>query len=149
MPDKLETKLSRAWKLRGMTSAFDRCLTCRADVLLGDEIMINVRKLRVLQRKGDAMERQKVVEKTRKYLASVGDRIKTVATKETTRRQLWQYVSEFTGNKMEGEKLERVYHKIKSGKASAAAVHSIGAGTSGAPSIYSSMQNISATCLLT
>ena len=32
---------------------------------------------------------------------------------------------------MEGEKLERVYHKIKSGKASAAAVHSIGAGTSG------------------
>ena len=32
---------------------------------------------------------------------------------------------------MEGEKLERVYHKIKSGKASAAAVHSIGAGNSG------------------
>lgn len=32
---------------------------------------------------------------------------------------------------MEGEKLERVYQKIKSGKASAAAVHSIGAGTSG------------------
>lgn len=42
-----------------------------------------------------------------------------------------QFVSEFTGNKMEGEKLERVYHKIKSGKASAAAVHSIGAGNSG------------------
>lgn len=42
-----------------------------------------------------------------------------------------QFVSEFTGNKMEGEKLERVYHKIKSGKATAAAVHSIGAGTSG------------------
>ena len=42
-----------------------------------------------------------------------------------------QFVSEFTGNKMEGEKLERVYQKIKSGKASAAAVHSIGAGTSG------------------
>lgn len=52
--------------------------------------MINVRKLRVLQRKGDAMERQKVVEKTRKYLASVGDRIKAVATQERTRRQIWQ-----------------------------------------------------------
>ena len=46
-------------------------------------------------------------------------------------------MSEFTGNKMEGEKLERVYHKIKSGKASAAAVHSIGAGTSGVPSTAS------------
>ncbi len=32
---------------------------------------------------------------------------------------------------MEGEKLERVYLKIKSGKASAAAVHSIGAGIDG------------------
>ena len=59
-------------------------------MLLGDDIMINVRKLRVLQRKGDAMERQKVVEKSRKYLASVGDRIKTVATQEKTRRQIWQ-----------------------------------------------------------
>ena len=64
--------------------------TCRPDILLGDEIMINVRKLRVLQRKGDAMERQKVVEKTRKYLGSVGDRIKAVATQERTRRQIWQ-----------------------------------------------------------
>ena len=58
--------------------------------MLGDDIMINVRKLRVLQRKGDAMERQKVVEKTRKYLASVGDRIKAVATQERKRRDLWQ-----------------------------------------------------------
>lgn len=42
-----------------------------------------------------------------------------------------QFVSRFTENKMDGEKLERVYHKIKTGKATAAAVHSIGAGTSG------------------
>lgn len=73
-----------------MTSDIESALGLRPDALLGEDIMINVRKLRVLQRKGDAMERQKVVEKTRKYLASVGDRIKSVATKEPTRRQLWQ-----------------------------------------------------------
>ena len=44
-----------------------------------------------------------------------------------------QYVSKFTENSMDGEKLERVYHKIKSGKASAATVHSTGAGTHGEP----------------
>lgn len=63
---------------------------CRPELLLGEDIMINVKKLRVLQRKGDEMERQKVVEKTRKYLASVGDRIKAVATQERTRRLIWQ-----------------------------------------------------------
>jgi hypothetical protein len=59
-------------------------------VLLGEDTMINVRKLRVLQRKGEEMERQKVVEKTRKYLASVGDRIKAIATQEHTRREIWK-----------------------------------------------------------
>ena len=44
-----------------------------------------------------------------------------------------QYVSKFTENSMDGEKLERVYHRIKSGKASAATVHSTGAGTHGEP----------------
>lgn len=34
---------------------------------------------------------------------------------------------------MDGEKLERVFQKIKAGKASAAAVHSTGIGTDGAP----------------
>ena len=52
--------------------------------------MINVRKLRVLQRKGEEMERQKVVEKTRKYLQSVGDRIKEVAADEPQRRDIWK-----------------------------------------------------------
>lgn len=52
--------------------------------------MINVKKLRVLQRKGDEMERQKVVEKTRKYLASVGDRIQAVAPNDRIRRLIWQ-----------------------------------------------------------
>ena len=65
-------------------------MDCRPELLLGEDIMINVKKLRVLQRKGDEMERQKVVEKTRKYLASVGDRIKAVATQERTRGRLWE-----------------------------------------------------------
>ena len=52
--------------------------------------MINVRKLRVLQRKGEDMDRQKVVEKTRKYLQSVGDRIKEVAADEPQRRDIWK-----------------------------------------------------------
>ena len=42
-----------------------------------------------------------------------------------------QFISRFTENRMDGEKLEKVYLKIKAGKASNAAVHSIGAGTSG------------------
>lgn len=63
---------------------------CRPEVSLGEDTMVNVKKLRVLQRKGDEMGRQKVVEKTRKYLASVGDRIKAVATQERTRKSLWQ-----------------------------------------------------------
>ena len=57
--------------------------------------MINVRKLRVLQRKGEEMERQKVVEKTRKYLQSVGDRIKEVAADEPQRREIWKASSSF------------------------------------------------------
>ena len=42
-----------------------------------------------------------------------------------------QFVSRFTENKMDGEKLERVFQKIKAGKASAAAVHSTGIGNDG------------------
>lgn len=52
--------------------------------------MINVKKLRVLQRKGDEMERQKVVEKTRKYLVSVGERIRAISTADRMRKKLWQ-----------------------------------------------------------
>lgn len=62
----------------------------RPELLLGEEIMINVKKLRVLQRKGDEMERQKVLEKTRKYLASVGDRIQAVASNDRTCKRIWQ-----------------------------------------------------------
>lgn len=76
---------SRFTTLRSMTTC-----GCRPELLLGEDIMINVRKLRVLQRKGEEMERQKVVEKTRKYLASVGDRVKAVATQEHTRRDIWK-----------------------------------------------------------
>ena len=42
-----------------------------------------------------------------------------------------QFVSEFTENKLDGHKLERVYLKIKSGKATNAAVHNVGAGVNG------------------
>lgn len=42
-----------------------------------------------------------------------------------------QYVSEFTENDMDGAQLEKVYSKIKSGKASSAAVHSVGLGING------------------
>lgn len=42
-----------------------------------------------------------------------------------------QFVSKFTENKMDGDKLERVYQKIKAGKASAAAVHNTGVGSDG------------------
>ena len=52
-----------------------------------------------------------------------------------------QFISRFTENRMDGEKLEKVYLKIKAGKASNAAVHSIGAGTSGeTPFVTPSLQ---------
>ena len=35
-----------------------------------DPVMLEVKKLRTLQRKGNEMEKNKVVEKTRKYLVS-------------------------------------------------------------------------------
>ena len=36
-----------------------------------DPVMLEVKKLRTLQRKGNEMEKNKVVEKTRKYLVSL------------------------------------------------------------------------------
>lgn len=63
---------------------------CRPEDILGDDTIVNIKKLRVLQRKGEEMERQKVVEKTRKYLSSVGDRINAVATSSAVKAKLWK-----------------------------------------------------------
>lgn len=43
---------------------------CRFEQML-DPVMLEVKKLRTLQRKGNEMEKNKVVEKTRKYLVSL------------------------------------------------------------------------------
>ena len=64
----------------------------RVESMLGAE-MTNVKKLRLLQRKGGEMERQKVVEKTKKYLVSVGDHINALcedAQSDALRTVCWE-----------------------------------------------------------
>lgn len=91
-----------------------------------------VKKMRLLQRKGGEMEQKKVMEKTKKYLTSVGDSISDVANMkgrnsarnvQRLRQRLWQFVATYTENTMEGSELEKVYNKISSnGKAAQLAV---------------------------
>ncbi|KAK9788572.1 hypothetical protein WJX73_002856 [Symbiochloris irregularis] len=96
--------------------------------LLGEEILMQVKKMRLLQRKGSEMDQKKVVEKTRKYLMCVGDHISQVASARgrnsqrnvlRLRGKLWQYVATYTENNMDGPQLEQVYEKIRSSKHSA------------------------------
>ncbi|KAK9824197.1 hypothetical protein WJX72_008454 [[Myrmecia] bisecta] len=106
------------------TSGRDRCET-----LLG-EVMTEVKKLRLLQRKGKDMDRAKVVEKTRKYLVNVGDHIELAALAkgpdqlDRWRTRLWQFVAKYISQDpeqgMDGEKLARIYAKSKGGAAAKA-----------------------------
>lgn len=44
-------------------------------MLLGEDVMLHVKKLRLLQKKGDDIPPDKAIEKTRKYLTVVGNAI--------------------------------------------------------------------------
>ncbi|GAB4815465.1 hypothetical protein N2152v2_002511, partial [Parachlorella kessleri] len=91
-----------------------------AERLLGSQLMVIVRKVRTLQRKGGEMDKDLVLNKTRKYMATIGDRIGEVVAAQQAdhaqpaqqqRQRLWAFVSSYTENSMSGEKLEDVYHK--------------------------------------
>ncbi|KAK9862303.1 hypothetical protein WJX84_001196, partial [Apatococcus fuscideae] len=101
-----------------------------ADEVLMTEVMMEVKKLRTLQRKGSELERTKVVDKTRKYLRQVGDHIERIAERKGTkaaaeRRRLWNFVSTFTENNMSGAKLMSIYQRLASGEHTSAADHNI------------------------
>lgn len=92
-----------------------------AERTLGEDTMTIVRKLRTLQRKGKGMDPTLVVNKTRKYMATIGKRIDIVTANAGSGKAdhsgaastaLWEYVSRFTENSMSGEKLEKLYHKV-------------------------------------
>lgn len=84
----------------------------RAESLLGADVLVLVRKLRTLQRQGADMDPSLVVNKTRKYMATIGKRIDTVAAEPAVRAELWAYVSSYTENAMSGDKLEHVYRRL-------------------------------------
>lgn len=87
-----------------------RCLPCfcgglnrrgrggrRWEGMLGGDAMMHVKKLRLLQRKGDDISKSKLLEKTRKYLDVIGTRISALCSEEadTSAREdlhsdLWQ-----------------------------------------------------------
>ena len=79
---------------------------------LGDTTMVLVRKLRTIQRKGSQMGTSTVVNKTRKYMESIGERIDEICEDDATKLPHWQFVSRFTENSMSGEKLKQVYQKL-------------------------------------
>ena len=89
----------------------------KAESLLGDEAMTWIRKLRTLQRRGSEMETSIVVNKTRKYLTLIGERIDKATNEETAvaSTTLWHFVSEYTENAMTGPQLENLYKKLKKG----------------------------------
>ncbi|KAL0021888.1 hypothetical protein WJX77_011593 [Trebouxia sp. C0004] len=94
-----------------------------------DPVMLEVKKLRTLQRKGGEMDKVKVLEKTRKYLRAVGDHIQTLPVRQgESERKLWAFVSSFTENKMDGDKLSKLYAKLKANKAAPSGVPSSGGG---------------------
>lgn len=43
--------------------------------MLGEDVMLHVKKLRLLQKRGDDIPKDKAIEKTRKYLTVVGNAI--------------------------------------------------------------------------
>ena len=87
-------------------------LSARCESALGEETCTLIRKLRTLQRKGSEMEPSIVVNKTKKYLNSIGKRIMEVGKTAEMRSELWAYVSEYTENASSGEKLEHVFLKL-------------------------------------
>ena len=50
--------------------------------MLGADAMMHVKKLRLLQRKGDDISKTKLLEKTRKYLDVIGTRISALCSEE-------------------------------------------------------------------
>ena len=75
------------------------CCGGRLEEGLGAETMTLLKKMRLLQRKGGEMEPKKVMEKTRKYLASVGDAVADLAKAkgrnsarniQRSRERLWE-----------------------------------------------------------
>ncbi len=54
----------------------------RWEGMLGADAMMHVKKLRLLQRKGDDISKNKLLEKTRKYLDVIGTRISSLCSEE-------------------------------------------------------------------
>lgn len=85
----------------------------RAEQSLGLDTLVFVRKLRTLQRRGDDMDPSMVVNKTRKYMSSIGKRIQEIAKDDWKQRLvLWDYVSAYTENALSGDKLEHLFSKL-------------------------------------
>ena len=69
----------------------------RWEGMLGGDAMMHVKKLRLLQRKGDDISKSKLLEKTRKYLDVIGTRISSLCSaeadpsaREDLHSDLWQ-----------------------------------------------------------
>lgn len=90
-----------------------KAVAARCESALGEETCTLVRKLRTLQRKGSDMDPSLVVNKTRKYMSTIGQRIMEVGKTAESRSELWAYVSEFTENALSGEKLEHVFFRLQ------------------------------------
>ncbi|KAK9828376.1 hypothetical protein WJX81_001254 [Elliptochloris bilobata] len=96
------------------------------EALLGPDTMQCVKKLRLLQRQGGTMARERLVEKTRKYLTTVGGAITAAVAAAPgsdpagLSAKVWQFVSKFTENKFSGEQLAGIYAKLASAATAAA-----------------------------
>ncbi|CAL8472046.1 g11588 [Coccomyxa elongata] len=100
--------------------------------MLGEEVMLHVKKLRLLQKRGDDIPKDKAIEKTRKYLTVVGNAISHLCSRagagtlpgsklssDELHSKLWQFVARFTENNLDGENLARIYSRVSKGHGAA------------------------------
>jgi len=86
-------------------------------------IIKTLKKLRTLQKCSADMPKEKVIDKTRKYLTEVGRHVDTLVRRRTQsgskesdrlRSRLWAYVAKFRPG-LDGGRLEVIYSKLKTG----------------------------------
>ena len=81
-----------------------------------DPVLPELKKLRLLSKKRDDIPQARAIAKTRKYLMAIGDKIAGLPDAVSgipTNEELWSYVSDFTQNEYNGDRLQRLYLKLE------------------------------------
>jgi hypothetical protein len=108
-----------------LTAAADACVCAQAVELTREEclemlgkVLPEIKRLRKLQQQQD-LSKADVLERTKKYLHAIGQHIEVVVAQHGAGvvEPLWDFVSRAILNGLSGDKLERLYTKIKSSHA--------------------------------